>query len=66
MEWENLIGNIIFIIVGIFTILYLDELEGQRESVYYGINKFVAYIMLLSGVLNFIVLLYKIVKYLFC
>lgn len=66
MDWENLIGNIIFIIAGLLAVLYLYELENQRESVYYGINKYLAYIMLLSGVLNFIVLLYKVIKYLFC
>lgn len=58
MEWENLIGNIIFILFGIMAAFFLFGFKDEQKTFFTGYNRFTAYIMLYAGVLNLIVFIY--------
>jgi hypothetical protein len=64
MEWDNLIGNIIFVLFGIMAAFFLFGFKDEQETFFTGYNKFIAYIILSAGVINLIVILYKVAKYL--
>jgi hypothetical protein len=64
MEWENIKGNVIFIIGGLIAALLIFGLENKQTDLLSRIHTLGAYLVLIIGIINFIVLLYKTIEYL--
>ncbi|MCU7522744.1 MAG: hypothetical protein HF308_16870 [Ignavibacteria bacterium] len=65
MEWENIKGNVTLIILGILAALLIFGIKDKQTDALSRAHAWGVYILLFTGILNFIVLLYKIIKYLF-
>lgn len=65
MNWEDIKGNVTFIVFGIIAVLFLFGLKDEPKNAFSGIYKGGMYIFLVAGIWGLISLLYKILRYLF-
>lgn len=59
MEWEDIKGNIIFIIGGMIAALFIFGLKDKPKNAFSGINKVGVYICLIAGVISLISLVFN-------